>query len=187
MIILAVIILLIILVISNFVLVFYNKVHPVCFNEKEYYNRISKLPDTALNGLSGVSSNPKIDYSKFRSVEMNKPKTWDSIYNSDNSSDNVNRTETSVGYVDNSGTIIEHPIFEEEDITNDDDDDDKSAYESVSAMFRGSSQKLSSNEKKNQGPMGLATQNEGLQASNKIKSSVGVRNAHHSSVRDGYH
>jgi hypothetical protein len=163
MIVQAIVIVLVILIVANIGLGFYNQMYPPCFDANEYFNGARKLPDGAIASLGSIPSGNDVKYIGARLVETDKSnvvglKSWNSIYG-----ENREGTEG-----------MEHPIFEEEEdehgstvvrevtrpkhkqMTNDSidphsgtikpgqgDPDDASAYDAVSAMYPTDSQRTS--------------------------------------------
>jgi hypothetical protein len=213
MIVQAVVILLIILVVANIGLGFFNNAYPPCFDDTDYYSRVSSMPDSALAGLSSITGRN----SKFNSqneVDTDPDTTtWESVYN-----DKCTKTST-----------LEHPIFESLDDENGStvvsdgysrkqsceynnkrsisnkgdnlvfaggscqivpggDNEDSSAYDAISAMYPSASQKISSNEFKpvKGGQFHLETEFEGMRANVKKSMSGPARKPATYTERDGY-
>lgn len=67
----ALIIILIILVIANIGVGISNRVNPPCFDEKEYFSSVKKLPDGSLAGLGSIPTHVGFDYVGARRVPIN--------------------------------------------------------------------------------------------------------------------
>jgi hypothetical protein len=73
MVIIAVIIILIILILSNIGLAIYNKLSQPCLDAKEYFANATKLPDGVSANLGSITSGTDKYYVGFRRVESGKP------------------------------------------------------------------------------------------------------------------
>lgn len=56
------IIVLVILIVANFAVGFFNKVSPPCLDADEYFQGATKLPDGAIAGLGSIPTNTSFDY-----------------------------------------------------------------------------------------------------------------------------
>jgi len=75
MIVQALIIILVILVIANFSVGFFNKVSPPCMDAAEYFDGGRRLPDGAVAGLGSIPTHTSFDYIGARRVPTGIPGT----------------------------------------------------------------------------------------------------------------
>lgn len=73
MIVIALIILLVILIISNFAVGIFNKMVPPCSADNEYFQNAKRLPDDAVIGLGSIPSHAGFDYVGAATVATGTP------------------------------------------------------------------------------------------------------------------
>jgi hypothetical protein len=172
MIVQSIVILLIILIISNIVLGFYNRLHPPCFNAEEYFNGARKMPDGVSSDLGSIPSGTDRNYVGAARVSTGIPGTiglrsWNKSYVNPNDSS----SEDLVNPVIKDAEEQDRMVCEDNYCTIKPSTVSKDAYDAISAAFPVSSQSDGGDTKKKmtkiKGYTGEFEDNfEGIRASN---------------------
>lgn len=209
----AVVILLIILIVANVGVGFYNRFYPPCFDAKEYFSKTRQLPDGAVASLGSIPSGNDVKYIGARLVSTGKNNvigltSWNNIYSENTDADLPDEN---------------HPIFDEVETDLETDTTEvsrakpkkstsdsinpstgtlntarskykDSAYDAISEMYPTASQQSSSTGKKNTDVGGkLVTfeeELEGVPVQPRTYRTISNANPtifHNATERDGYH
>jgi hypothetical protein len=192
MIIQSIVILLIILIISNVILGFYNKLYPPCFDANEYFKNARTLPDGVSSDLGSIASGTDRNYIGAARVSTGKAGTiglrsWSSTYSDPNTiEDLVNPVISDAEEQDRMECEGGMCSIKTAKVS-------KEAYDAISAAFPASSQQESGNKKVTSKVKGYTGEFEidfeGIKANNYTNKKNGGKRPtgfKHSTETDGY-
>jgi len=141
MIIQSIVIILIILIISNVILGFYNRLYPPCFNAEEYFKGAKKMPDGVSADLGSIPSGTDRNYVGAARVDTGIPnviglKSWNATY----VNPNISSSEDLINPVIQDAEEQDRMVYEDNYLTIKPSKVSKEAYDAISAAFPVSSQ-----------------------------------------------